>query len=67
MGKSLYIKRMAEQLATIKNTTVEAVKVVIPVRGPNVTSDEMLNYLTRHYNDEKCKIYHFDLALGVSS
>ena len=67
MGKSLFIERMAEKLGVISNSTTEAVKVVIPVHGPIVTSDVILTFLKDHYKDNDCKIYHFDIASSVSA
>lgn len=67
MGKSLFIKRLAEKLGVISSTSAEAVKAVIPIHGPVVTSDVMLTFLKEHYKDDKCKIYHFDLASSVST
>ena len=67
MGKSLFIRRMAEQLGILRNTTAEAVQVVIPIHGPIVTSDVVLYFLKEHYKDDKCKIYQFDVAPSVSA
>ena len=66
MGKSLFIRRMAEKLGAMSNTTAEAVKVVVPIHGPTVTSDVIMVFLKEHYKDEKCKIYQFDIAPSVS-
>ena len=67
MGKSLYITRMAEKLGDKRNESTEAVKVVVPIHGPIVTSDIIMTFLKEHYKDDKCKIYHFDIAPSVST
>ena len=66
MGKSLFIQRMAEQLQSVTNTKAAPIKVVIPIHGPIVTSDVILSFLKGHYRDNKCMIYHFDIAPSVS-
>ena len=63
MGKSLYIKRMAELLQ--KQTGVRAVTVTIPIHGPVVTPDTVIEFLKNHMNTFNC-IFHFDIAPGVS-
>ena len=65
MGKSLFIQRMAEQLSIIKQVDVEQCRTVIPIHGPVVTSDVLLNFLKDHYGDNACMIYHFDIAPNV--
>ena len=67
MGKSLFIQRMAEQLSEITTSSPRDVKAVIPIHGPLTTADVILNFLKEHYNDNKCKIYHFDVAPTVST
>lgn len=66
LGKSLYIKRMAEKLGDKRNESAEAVKVVIPIHGPIVTSDVIMTFLKERFKDDKCKIYQFDIAPSVS-
>ena len=67
MGKSLFIRRMAEQLDTVVTSLEDApCLVTIPIFGPVVTADVVLNFLKMHFMDNKCKIYHFDIALNVS-
>lgn len=67
MGKSLFVQRMAEQLGVINRSSATAVQVVLPIHGPIVTSDVVLKFLKEHYMDDKCKIYHFDIAPSVSA
>ena len=67
MGKSLFVQRMSEQLrGVICERPEHDVCSVIPVHGPIVNSEVILNFLKGHYRDEKCKIYHFDIAPSVS-
>ena len=63
MGKSLFIQRMAEKLKIVSKT--ETVHVTIPIHGPIVTSDDVLTFLKEHYKNNKCMIYHFDIAPSV--
>ena len=63
MGKSLFIQRMAEELKIVSKT--EPVHVTIPIHGPIVTSDVVLTFLKEHYKNNKCMIYHFDIAPSV--
>ena len=66
MGKSLFIQRMANRLGIVANSPAKSIPAVIPIHGPLVTADVVLNFLKEHYKDEKCKIYHFDVAPSVS-
>ena len=65
MGKSLYIRRMAEQLKTVVKADLADCQVVIPIHGPVVTADVVLKFLKEHYRKNKCMIYHFDIAPSV--
>ena len=65
MGKSLYIRRMAEQLETVTKAKLEDCQVVIPIHGPVVTPDVVLKFLKEHYRKNKCVMYHFDIAPSV--
>ena len=67
MGKSLFIQRMANQLGVITNDSTKSTPVVIPIHGPVATADVVLNFLKDHYKEDKCKIYHFDIAPSVSA
>ena len=66
MGKSLFIQRMANQLGVVTSSHAKSIPAVIPIHGPVVTANVVLNFLKEHYKDEKCKIYHFDVAPSVS-
>ena len=67
MGKSLFIQRMAEKLCKI-SSDVDPVhyEAVIPIHGPVVTPDIVMQFLKKHYENDKCKLYHFDIAPNVS-
>ena len=65
MGKSLRIKRMAEQLHLNLNQEREHL-VTIPLHGPVVTPDRVLDFLEEHAEDPECTIYHLDIAPSVS-
>lgn len=66
MGKSLYIQRMEEQLST---QCKETCHVVIPVHGPKVTFDTIVQLLknsTQQRDHGKAVIYHIDISPSVS-
>ena len=65
MGKSLFIQRMANQLGVVTSDPTKSTPVVIPIHGPVATADVILDFLKDHYREEKCKIYHFDIAPSV--
>ena len=64
MGKSLFIKRMAERLSQ-ECTSQKSVYAAIPIHGPLVTSDVILKFFMDHYEDDKRMIYHLDIAPSV--
>ena len=64
MGKSLYVKRMADQLRAHK--AVGTVCVTIPLHGPTVSPDIVMEFLKEHLMDLHCTIFHFDIAPSVS-
>jgi hypothetical protein len=66
MGKSLFIQRMATQLGVVTNDPTKSTPAVIPIHGPVVTADVVLNFLKDHYREDKCRIYHFEVAPSVS-
>ena len=67
MGKSLYIKRLAESLTFNLQCPAEVVHVTIPLHGPVVTPDSVLELFQEHANNATCCIYHIDIAPKVSS
>ena len=62
MGKSLYVSRMAEKL---DREGEKSNHVIIPIHGPQVTSDLVLKSLQEYYGRAEGKIYHFDIAPNV--
>ena len=65
MGKSLYVQRLAEKLQQSLRTT-ETVQVTIPLHGPVVTPDTVLELFKDHLKKPTCCIYHIDIAPNVS-
>ena len=64
MGKTLFITRMAEKLQSV---VPEGHKVIItiPVHGPVVTVDSVMQSLVNHQNSADCVILHFDISPSV--
>ena len=67
MGKSLYIKRLAEKLQ--KQCRIESQHVIIPIHGPVVNADTVMASLCSHVIDNApvAQIIHFDIASSVSN
>ena len=65
MGKSLYIKRRAEEL--IEFTKNRDIQVTIPVHGPVVNNDILIGFLDEHTERDACTLYHLDIAPRVST
>ena len=63
MGKSLYIKRLREALET--QSSVQPLKVVVPMHGPVVTADTVMKALEKHFGKESATIFHLDIAPSV--
>ena len=64
MGKSLFITRMADRLRKSKSTG--PVHVIVPIHGPVVTTDTVMEFLKDHMKDVTSTIFHFDIAPSVS-
>ena len=64
MGKSLFITRMADRLRKSKSTG--PVHVIVPIHGPVVTTDTVMEFLKDHMKDVTSTILHFDIAPSVS-
>ena len=64
MGKTLFITRMAEKLQPV---VPEGHKVIItiPVHGPVVTVESVMQSLVNHQNSADCIILHFDISPSV--
>ena len=68
MGKSLYVKRMTNNLKKkFKTPVTYPLCVTIPVHGPNVDFDKVMESLLCHANpvDPLPQIFHFDVAPSV--
>lgn len=65
MGKSLYIQRLSERLKCQLGSS-DPVHVTIPLHGPDVAPDHVLDLLKEHTKNPTCFIYHIDVAPGVS-
>ncbi len=66
MGKTLYIKRLAEKLQDKLGQKSESVLVTIPLHGPVVTLDTVLELLKDYLMKPNTYIYHIDIASNVS-
>lgn len=65
MGKSLYIKRITQRLQCKKDPTHDhTLLVTIPMHGPLVTADTVMDFLKEHLCVEST-ILHFDIASDV--
>ena len=65
MGKSLYIQRLGENLR-VNLGQADPVHVTIPLHGPVVTPDTVLELFKDHFKRPTCCIYHVDIAPNVS-
>ena len=61
MGKSLYIKRMANTLFGLHKDN----HIIIPMHGPDVTPDKIVQFLCNASTTLNCAIIHFDIATKV--
>ena len=64
MGKSLYVQRLAEKLQKQLKTS-EPVHVTVPLHGPVVTPDTVLDLFKEHWKKPTSYIYHIDVASNV--
>ena len=67
MGKSLYVKRLAQKLQ--KQCQIKSQHVIVPVHGPVVNADTVMASLCNHNIGQTpiAQIIHFDIASSVSS
>jgi len=67
MGKSLYVKRLAQRLQ--KECPIKSQHVIVPIHGPVVNADTVMASLCNHtaYQTATAQIIHFDIASSVSS
>lgn len=66
MGKSLFVKNLAENLRFNLQCSDNSLHAVVPLHGPVVTSDTVLELLKDYAKNPTCCIYHFDIAPNVS-
>lgn len=64
MGKTLFVNRMAEKLQTLLPAGNNVI-ITIPVHGPIVTADSIMQCLMKHQNTSHCCILHFDISPSV--
>ena len=62
MGKTLFITQMAEKLQTVTGYNA---CITIPVHGPHVTTDSVMDNLMKCQNTSHCIILHFDISPSV--
>lgn len=79
MGKSLLIRRLAEKLEQVKskrllfqtapqqNRQAGGNLVTITIHGPEVSSDDIMDMLTKPSMQQSPKILHLDVAPEVSN
>jgi len=65
MGKSLFITRLADLLKEYMSTDT-TVHVTVPIHGPVVTPDTVMEFLKYHVEEATSTIFHFDIAPSVS-
>ncbi len=65
MGKSLYVRRMADTLQKRKGNEGVAC-VTIPIHGPTVTPDAVMSLLDKHIARSPSTIFHLDISTDVS-
>ena len=66
MGKTLFVTRMAEKLQAVV-PAAHSPLITIPVHGPVVTTDSIVQCLVGHENTSECTIIHFDISPLVSA
>ena len=65
MGKSLYIKRLGDDLEQRGMGLAECDVVTVPLHGPHVDCDVLMKLLGIHMKRNKTCIYHIDVASSV--
>ena len=67
MGKSLYVKRLAQKLK--RHCQIESKHVIVPIHGPVVNADTVMMSLNNHAANQipTAQIIHLDIASSVSS
>lgn len=65
MGKSFYVQQLAQQITKTMGRT--SASCTIPIHGPEVTADTVMDFLIHHLQDPLCSMYHLDIASNVSN
>ncbi len=65
MGKSLYVKKTSASLRQAMSN--DHVHVTIPIHGPVVTADTLMDYFKNYAGRYHTTIYHLDIAPRVST
>ena len=60
LGKSLYIQRMRESFPGSRC-------IILPIHGPVVTADTLMQQLKKHFPVPEFAIFHIDIAPSVSN
>ena len=63
MGKSLYICRMKELLAS--KTSAGLHEIIIPIHGSKVTTDTIVEALKGEFSNTRATIFHLDISPSV--
>ena len=63
MGKSLCICRMKELLASKMNVGLH--EIIIPIHGPKVTTDTIVEALKGEFSNTRATIFHLDISPSV--
>ena len=65
MGKTLFITRMSDKLEREIVNERDGTLLTIPVHGPEVTTDYVMDCLVKHQDAAHCTILHFDISPSV--
>ena len=66
MGKSLYVRRLAQKLQ--RQCSINTEHVIVPIHGPVVNADTVVASLCDHHTNQlhTAQIIHLDIASSVS-
>ena len=65
MGKSFHIKHLAKNLHRSIQGKQAARCNAIPIHGPEVTADTVMELLNKHPHNLQCSMFHIDIAASV--
>lgn len=63
MGKSFHIQQLAKNHSLQGNAAAR--HHIIPIHGPEVTADTVMEFLNKHLRDHQCSMYHIDITANV--